>query len=147
MQSRARPCSWSGITDGRTPPYTVIWGNLARMARWTLIAFGLSPCSTARQLDGIELGADFDRYLAVTQRTALSKMICIAPFLTTPVILSSVPRGTSVISRYLAAYVERMFSAAVAYRVPMILGSLGGDGKLLVSFVRYLAVTQRMRPS
>src|SRR4029450_11231908 len=117
------------------------------MARWTVIAFGLRPRSTASQLDGIELGADFDRCVAVTQRTALSKMICIRPFLTTPVILSSVPRGTSVISRYLSAYVERMSSGAVAYRVPMILGSLGGDGRLLVSFVRYLAVTQRMRPS
>ena len=37
-----------------------------------------------------------------------------------------------------------MFNVAVAYRVPVILGSLGGDGRLLVRFVRYLAVTQRM---
>src|SRR5215207_3395646 len=125
MQSSARPCSWSGITDGRTPPYTVIWGNLARMARWTLIAFGLSPRSTASQLDGIERGADFERYLAVTQRTALSKMICIRPFLTTPVILSLAPRGISVIKRYLSVCVDRMSSVAVAYRVPVILGNLG----------------------
>ena len=38
-----------------------------------------------------------------------------------------------------------MFNVAVAYRVPVILGSLGGDGRLLFRFVRYLAVTQRMR--
>ena len=80
----------------------VICGNFARAARWTLIAFGLRPRSTARQLGGIPRGTDFERYLAVTQRTAFSKMICIRPFLTTPVILSLVPRGTSVISRYLS---------------------------------------------
>src|SRR5687768_7593590 len=116
------------------------------MARWTLIAFGLRPLSTARQFDGTDPAADLERYLAVTQRTALSKMICIRPFLTTPVMLSLVPRGTSVINRYLSAYVERMSNAAVAYRVPVILGSLGGDGRLLVRFLRYLAVTQRTAP-
>jgi hypothetical protein len=47
-------------------------------------------------------------------------MIFMRPFLTTPVILSSVPRGTSVIRQYLSAYVERMSNVAVAYRVPMI---------------------------
>src|SRR5215211_305480 len=73
-------------------------------------------------------------------------MICIRPSLTTPVILSSVRRGTTVISWYSSVYVERMFNAVVAYRVPVIFGSLGGEGRLLVSLVRYFAVTQRMRP-
>jgi hypothetical protein len=73
-------------------------------------------------------------------------MICIRPFLTTPVMLSLVPRGTSVINLYLSAYVERMFKVAVAYRVPVILGSFGGAGRLLLRFVRYFAVTQRIAP-
>jgi hypothetical protein len=45
--------------------------------------------------------------------------------------LSSVPLGTTVISRYLSVYVERMFSSVVAYRVPVIFGNLGSEGRLL----------------
>ena len=39
-----------------------------------------------------------------------------------------------------------MFNVAVAYRVPVILGSSGAEGRLLRGFVRYLAVTQRTAP-
>src|SRR4029453_13616722 len=101
------------------------------------MALGLRPRSTARQLGGIELGADFERYFAVTQRTAFSKTICIRPFLTTPVMRSFVPRGTSAMSLYLSASLERISTVAVAYRLPVILGSLGGAGRLLLRFVRY----------
>ena len=98
--------------------------------RWTLIAFGGDLSRPLASSVASRAERTSRRYLAVTQRAALSKMICIRPFLTTPVMLSLVPRGTSVISRYLSVVVERMFSVAVAYRVPVILGSLGGEGKV-----------------
>ena len=58
-------------------------------------------------------------------------------------IFSAVPRGTSAISVYLAAYVDRTSSVVVAYRVPVTLGSFGGAGWLTRALARYFAVTQR----
>src|SRR5918997_624640 len=101
----------------------LIEGNRDRTARCTRTALGCSPRSTFCQLVGIPAGWVVDRYLAVTQRTALRKTIWARPFWVAPVTESRAPFLTSATVRASGPEVVRMSRSAVATRGPITAGS------------------------
>src|SRR5215203_3409640 len=109
MMSIARPTGCSPAFVWYQPPTFLICGNALRDARCTLIVLAVSLHSVTFQDAGMlpptsvdggsstSAGSDVDRYFAVTQRTALLCTIWARPFSCLPVILTAVPRGTSLV--------------------------------------------------
>src|SRR5215218_6146892 len=131
MMSSACPVECSEpLSPDRSPPYDVMSGNLAQMARCTRIASGVRPSSTAEpDLHAawemapavLATGLVADRYCDLTQRDLPSLTISDQMPSTLPVTETLVPFG-STSSRVPTSGMDQTFTSVVVYFVPVTFG-------------------------
>src|SRR4051812_29242341 len=132
MMSSACPVACSlPLSAARRPLYPVIAGNLAQTARWTRIASGVRPFSTAEpDLQAAEemppataaTGFVADRYCALTQRATPSRTISAQMPWTLPVTDTLLPRGSTVSRVPFWSAALQILTSVVVYLLPITLG-------------------------
>src|SRR3954471_9688356 len=138
MMSSACPVECSEpLSPDRNPPYDVMSGNFAQIARCTRIASGVSPSSTAepdlqtaREIKPdvvvvavLATGLVGDRYCALTQRDLPALTTSAQRPSTLPETETLVPFG-STSSRTPVSGTDQRFTSVVVYFVPVIFGGM-----------------------
>src|SRR4051812_18948496 len=133
MMSSACPVECSEpLSPDRRPPYDVMSGNFAQIARCTRIASWVRPSSTPEPdlqaaweiaPETLATGLVADRYCAFTQRDLPSLTTSAYRPSTLPVTETLVPFGSTSSSRPVSGRDQR-FTSVVVYFVPVIFGGV-----------------------